>query len=461
VLDTYTHADRQMWVLLVHEATQLSDSWVRMQKFHEALLQSDSKLQYQKAMERIENETMAIPVEWVRQTKGAAAGARLPSLKQAEKDLQRDGVAVDGRLLTRPSTDELATEVAWRILERRAERLGRKLTPEEESLATMTAIVLARDVVLASTRTLGGGDMFEAVHLLFQRDDLVNCAPFINAGAPDPVTVSVTKRAKTEVSPTTGMPEFQGDKSSARFSIEKVRAMNKEMTSPMKITAVQRDAWVRDDEVLNCMRCGVRFHALVRRHHCRACGALVCGFCSQHSISISYSSEERRESGMPPLSENARVCFLCYQKVVYEDLQKRKESGDFQQVVAANLGLSSDASGGVPPASPVSHSPASQADAAAGGPNGPNYQRVASDSDESSEPHQTAEAADLASEEEVDWPLISIEMSATYRIVDANPTNEDTSTWFSLDCRYVRVVRWSGLADEGRVFISVVPPAAE
>lgn len=30
--------------------------------------------------------------------------------------------------------------------------------------------------------------------------------------------------------------------------------------------------WIKDDEVTMCMKCAVKFTAIRRRHHCRACG---------------------------------------------------------------------------------------------------------------------------------------------------------------------------------------------
>lgn len=38
--------------------------------------------------------------------------------------------------------------------------------------------------------------------------------------------------------------------------------------------------WIKDDEVTMCMKCTVKFTAIRRRHHCRACGDVVCGRCS-------------------------------------------------------------------------------------------------------------------------------------------------------------------------------------
>ena len=41
--------------------------------------------------------------------------------------------------------------------------------------------------------------------------------------------------------------------------------------------------WVPDEEGLGCSGCHLEFSLTRRRHHCRKCGALVCGACSDHS----------------------------------------------------------------------------------------------------------------------------------------------------------------------------------
>lgn len=58
--------------------------------------------------------------------------------------------------------------------------------------------------------------------------------------------------------------------------------------------------WVADTEAGACMLCGQRFTLTIRRHHCRACGVVVCGECSQTRARL-------------PASGNAmvRVCDKC------------------------------------------------------------------------------------------------------------------------------------------------------
>ena len=47
-------------------------------------------------------------------------------------------------------------------------------------------------------------------------------------------------------------------------------------------------AWVPDAQAPSCHCCGMEFTLLRRRHHCRACGKVFCGKCSQHRESLPY-----------------------------------------------------------------------------------------------------------------------------------------------------------------------------
>lgn len=70
--------------------------------------------------------------------------------------------------------------------------------------------------------------------------------------------------------------------------------------------------WVPDSDARCCMHCKeVRFSLVNRRHHCRHCGAVVCGACSDKKWTL------RAISPKP-----VRVCNLCYQA-----LQGRGASG--------------------------------------------------------------------------------------------------------------------------------------
>uniref|UniRef100_A0A672ZTR3 FYVE, RhoGEF and PH domain containing 4a n=1 Tax=Sphaeramia orbicularis TaxID=375764 RepID=A0A672ZTR3_9TELE len=61
--------------------------------------------------------------------------------------------------------------------------------------------------------------------------------------------------------------------------------------------------WIRDNEVTMCMKCKEPFNALTRRrHHCRACGYVVCWKCSDNKVQLEYDSNK--------MNKVCRDCFL-------------------------------------------------------------------------------------------------------------------------------------------------------
>ncbi|XP_063073165.1 FYVE, RhoGEF and PH domain-containing protein 4 isoform X2 [Engraulis encrasicolus] len=60
--------------------------------------------------------------------------------------------------------------------------------------------------------------------------------------------------------------------------------------------------WIRDNEVTMCMKCREPFNVLTRRrHHCRACGYVVCGKCSDNKAALEYDGNKMN-----------KVCKDCY-----------------------------------------------------------------------------------------------------------------------------------------------------
>uniref|UniRef100_A0A3B5M9K7 Uncharacterized protein n=1 Tax=Xiphophorus couchianus TaxID=32473 RepID=A0A3B5M9K7_9TELE len=60
--------------------------------------------------------------------------------------------------------------------------------------------------------------------------------------------------------------------------------------------------WIRDNEVTLCMTCQEPFNALTRRrHHCRACGYVVCWKCSDNKVALEYDGNRLN-----------KVCKACY-----------------------------------------------------------------------------------------------------------------------------------------------------
>ena len=71
--------------------------------------------------------------------------------------------------------------------------------------------------------------------------------------------------------------------------------------------------WVPDNEAPNCMICSLKFTMVKRRHHCRACGKVLCGQCCSEKHMLQY------------LGREGRVCTPC--RTVLERLD-RAEAGE-------------------------------------------------------------------------------------------------------------------------------------
>ncbi|XP_078424446.1 FYVE, RhoGEF and PH domain-containing protein 4-like isoform X2 [Cetorhinus maximus] len=79
--------------------------------------------------------------------------------------------------------------------------------------------------------------------------------------------------------------------------------------------------WIRDNEVTLCMKCKEPFNALTRRrHHCRACGYVVCWKCSDHKASLAYDSNK--------LNKVCRDCYIIITgKTDSEEKDDKKKKG--------------------------------------------------------------------------------------------------------------------------------------
>eukprot|EP00927_Polykrikos_kofoidii_P069446 TRINITY_DN64928_c0_g1_i1.p1 TRINITY_DN64928_c0_g1~~TRINITY_DN64928_c0_g1_i1.p1 ORF type:complete len:308 (+),score=55.39 TRINITY_DN64928_c0_g1_i1:57-980(+) len=88
-------------------------------------------------------------------------------------------------------------------------------------------------------------------------------------------------------------------------------------------------AWVRDEEVTECQLCSTKFSVVVRKHHCRACGRVVCGNCSDNTMYV------------PSLQKRERVCDPCCETLRHEKTlslsEKRVEGKKESAWLKANL----------------------------------------------------------------------------------------------------------------------------
>lgn len=73
--------------------------------------------------------------------------------------------------------------------------------------------------------------------------------------------------------------------------------------------------WVPDADAPNCMQCEIKFTVLKRRHHCRACGKVLCSKCCSLKSRLEYMD-----------NSEARVCQPCYTTLAKVFLVEQGES---------------------------------------------------------------------------------------------------------------------------------------
>lgn len=86
---------------------------------------------------------------------------------------------------------------------------------------------------------------------------------------------------------------------------------------------MSRDFWMPDQSCRVCYECDTPFSLFNRRHHCRICGRVFCGRCTQNTLPIADV-----QLGIGQESERVRACNFCF-KLKQEE---RKRDND-QNVV--------------------------------------------------------------------------------------------------------------------------------
>ncbi|NXU51405.1 FGD6 protein, partial [Turnix velox] len=96
-------------------------------------------------------------------------------------------------------------------------------------------------------------------------------------------------------------------------SLEEADSEKQEEDSPLGSKA---PIWIPDTRATMCMICTSEFTLTWRRHHCRACGKIVCQACSSNKHSLDYMK-----------NQPARVCDHCFRELQKQDNQCTPKTG--------------------------------------------------------------------------------------------------------------------------------------
>lgn len=110
-------------------------------------------------------------------------------------------------------------------------------------------------------------------------------------------------------------------------SVEEAVTENQEEGSPLGSKA---PIWIPDTRVTMCMICTSEFTLTWRRHHCRACGKIVCQACSSNKYGLHYLK-----------NQPARVCEHCFHELQKLDHQQSPKIGSPGNHKSSSSALSS------------------------------------------------------------------------------------------------------------------------
>ena len=153
---------------------------------------------------------------------------------------------------------------------------------------------------------------------------------------------------------------------------------------PLRSVSAEDACWIPDAMSAACLCCGEAFSFTNRRHHCRLCGTLVCGYCSSKAFSLIVppppaAAGAGGAGGMggmggrppPPTAQTMRVCDGCFNRSCFavhgaqeaararrDDLRREREEAEAARRIiedehrdgvfggAANAGGAGGAGGG-------------------------------------------------------------------------------------------------------------------
>lgn len=106
--------------------------------------------------------------------------------------------------------------------------------------------------------------------------------------------------------------------------------------------------WVPDSDCDQCTQCNSLFTMLRRRHHCRNCGRIFCGRCSNNELSIPELGYDKK----------VRVCNLCfhYRQSPLNGGTTISTSSSINQFLSTNLSTNINTTSSLPNVPSVSRS---------------------------------------------------------------------------------------------------------
>ncbi len=125
----------------------------------------------------------------------------------------------------------------------------------------------------------------------------------------EPGPAGSTPAAVTNLNPTIGGED--GGATAATSDQNPVHELLQGLTEQQLMLGKLAPVWVPDSEAANCMICDNKFTVIRRRHHCRACGQVLCSMCCNEKSILEHLE-----------GKEGRVCKPC--KSILDRLDKLK-----------------------------------------------------------------------------------------------------------------------------------------
>lgn len=247
--------------------------------------------------------------------------AELESLEQELDDLLAASL-LDGSL-EKIQEEEVVTKLAesvektLEIEEKKSPELIEEVDKKQVEVPTETAIIQEEIKELEietkeNIKETDDGAKSNEINEIIQNDpqDTIECqdseiseaqeaiepvAPKEEVTDPDPVlsTSSTDESASIQCLPSQSNEDFSVNESNSTGSL----------TSQPDLGKVP-PYWIPDNMTNQCMQCDQKFSLLKRRHHCRACGLLLCSTCCNEKFFLHY------------LQADGRICSPCHEILV-------------------------------------------------------------------------------------------------------------------------------------------------
>eukprot|EP01029_Cantina_marsupialis_P014735 TRINITY_DN3233_c0_g1_i2.p1 TRINITY_DN3233_c0_g1~~TRINITY_DN3233_c0_g1_i2.p1 ORF type:complete len:672 (-),score=172.58 TRINITY_DN3233_c0_g1_i2:185-2200(-) len=236
------------------------------------------------------------------------------SITQVQKDFTRDSLTFNGKEYHHQRIESILGDLSEGIFKERQKLRSEKAMKSNKCVTDEAdSIKFAREVLRNCTRTVSGGDGYDAINLIFKSPDLVIITP--DSGQASPVHITVLNNAeqtmiRTQSSPSIISNKRQTKRSASTTALSPTRQASTKVKVdrllgtdpvPKPLILTEKCDW-QSNSISQCEVCGKKLGLLSSRHHCRCCGSLCCQKCSDRVV---YDSMR---------AKFVRSCAPCFKK---------------------------------------------------------------------------------------------------------------------------------------------------